>query len=40
MTLKRCKRCFTAKNIKGKKIICKRCEDEFDKKKKDLAVKE
>lgn len=28
--LKQCKRCFTMKNIKGKKEICKRCEDELD----------
>jgi len=31
MTLKLCKRCFTIKNIRGKKIICKRCEIELDK---------
>mgnify|MGYP001604000965 CR=1 FL=1 len=27
--LKLCKRCLTMKNIRGKKIICKRCEDEM-----------
>ena len=31
MTLKICKRCMTAKHIRGKKLICKRCEEEFDK---------
>ena len=25
--LKLCKGCFTMKNIRGKKIICKKCED-------------
>ena len=34
MTLKQCKTCFTMKNIKGKKIICKRCEEDFDKENK------
>lgn len=29
--LKQCKRCLTMKNIKGKKVICKRCEDESNK---------
>ena len=28
--LKLCKRCFTMKNIKGKRIICKVCEDEVE----------
>ena len=27
MTLKLCKSCLTMKNIRGKKLICKRCEE-------------
>ena len=30
MTLKLCKRCRTMKNIRGKKELCKRCNEEFD----------
>jgi len=30
-TLKLCKRCFTMKNIKTNDLMCKRCNDEFDK---------
>jgi hypothetical protein len=29
--LKLCKSCLTMKNIKGKKEVCKRCENEMDK---------
>ena len=32
MTFKQCVSCRTMKNIRGKKIICKRCEEELDKK--------
>ena len=31
MTLRLCIRCRSMKNIKGKKIVCKRCEDELHK---------
>ena len=43
MKIKLCKRCFTMKNIKGKKIICKRCEEEFDKelhRKEDIKLQD
>lgn len=33
--LKLCKRCFTMKNIRGKKELCKKCEIEFDKEYKE-----
>ena len=29
--IKQCMRCFTMKKIRGKKIICKKCEIELDK---------
>jgi len=36
---KLCKRCFTMKNIRGKKELCKRCEEEFDKEHSEIAPK-
>lgn len=40
--LKQCKRCYCTKHIKGKKMICVRCEKEFDleinKKVKELGI--
>jgi len=38
--IKLCKRCFTMKNIRGKKELCKRCEEEFDKEHSEIAPKE
>lgn len=32
--LKLCKRCFTMKNIRGKKELCKKCELGFGKENK------
>lgn len=37
MSLRQCKRCFTMKNIKGKRLLCKKCEIEFDKEAEKIA---
>jgi hypothetical protein len=36
--IKLCKRCFTIKNIRGKKEVCKRCETELKKKESEMKT--